>query len=496
MSLQPVQRSTTVALPARYYLNHFNEFLEVIEDRYQHVLEPEHTEFVLDFKNLNEDAQCLYVRMLNRRGRVFDCRRFKYAEILDIPVQLVCLKRGGFIRNLDRGDLRPWFELITRDTLLELIAQQCSPGSYRRSWSKSNLIEFATAHLSYSHPSMSTAMTQFIVQSRCEQIGYLLFLYFGKFEAGLSRFTLRDLGVVRTSKFKHKFQPRFDDKQSALSTWFYCQKVNHIRAVDPLEHLEIAETIGSWPDPVGEQSKLLRQHAIYRLGEQVEKSGEHELARKIYLHSDSWPSSERLIRLMYAKGDRVWVSKALEKIIDDPSCEEELLFARDFFLRKFHKKRTSRITDILRSATVLRIDECYRDTPEEGAADYFSSRGAQVFHTENRVWKKLFGLLFWDILFHSESAAIYNDFEKRPRDLDTGLFYRRFTQEIEQKIALLDNADTALQAILVTVTSNYGAANSIFRWRANMLDEIRAFLPAVCPKAVASMLRRMAQNYA
>jgi DNA polymerase-3 subunit epsilon len=496
VSLQPSQNSTPPELPVRYYLDHFNEFLGVIEDRYTHVLEPTHASFIDDFRYLNGDAQCLYVRMLNRRGRLFDSRRFKYPEIDDIPAQLIRLRESGFSRSVAQDDLKQWFELITRDALLDLISHQCSPGSFRRSWSKSALVEFAQGNVSFKHPSIAPAKEPYVVQTRCEQIGYLLFLYFGKFESGLSRFTLRDLGVVKTSSFKKTFEPRFDDKDSAVSTWFYCQKLSDVQSMEPKDYEKVADTIITWPDAVGEQSRLMRQQTIYRLGEQVEKYGNMELAANIYQQSDGWPASERLIRLMYISGDRDQACTRLERMIDDPSCDEELLFATDFYQRKFHKKRTSRITDILRNGAVINLDECHRDAPEKGAADYFRSHGAQVFHTENRLWKKLFGLLFWEILYKNEASAIYNDFEKRPKNLETGTFYARFNSKIEKILSDLKDSDATLRTLLSTVTREYGTANSIFRWNSNMMDEIRVFLPNAPSSAVACILRRMAQDYA
>ena len=494
MNLQSVQPA--LALPARYYLNHFNEFVGAIEERYQHVLEPEHRSFIIDFKALNDDAQCLYVRMLNRRGLVFDCRRFNYQEIQNLGEQVNTLKHAGFIRELHRYDLKELFEIITKEKLLVLIAQQCSMGSYRRSWSKSELIEFALGHLSFSHPTVIEEMQHCVVQSRVDQIGYLLFLYFGKFETGLSQFTLRDLGVVRTSKFKNKFKPRFDNKQSALSTWFYCQKLDQVRRLNAHELEKFSQCLKGWPTPAGEQSTLLRERVLYTLGEMLERSGNQELAIQIYQQSASWPASERLIRLQYANGARTEVARSLEKIIDDPACEEEYLFAQDFYQRKFHKKRTSRITDVLRSGSVIKLDECHRVAPEEGAAHYFRAQGAEVFHCENRIWKKLFGLLFWDILFNNESSALYNDFEKRPRDLEIGMFYERFKVEIERRLDTLNAVDAVQRDLLTTVMRHYGIANSIFRWRANMLDEVRALLPLVPASALQKMLRRMAQDYA
>ena len=52
---------------------------------------------------------------------------------------------------------------------------------------------------------------------------------------------------------------------------------------------------------------------------------------------------------------------------DNPSSDLELIFAEDFYARKFDKKMTSVLTDILRSAQEIIIDESYFRHPEEGA---------------------------------------------------------------------------------------------------------------------------------
>ena len=71
-------------LPTYYYLDHFTEMLEFVRKTYGAVLAEEHHAFVTGFEKLSKDAQCLLIRMLNRRGTVFNRHLFKYAEISDL----------------------------------------------------------------------------------------------------------------------------------------------------------------------------------------------------------------------------------------------------------------------------------------------------------------------------------------------------------------------------------------------------------------------------
>src|SRR6516165_12589098 len=63
-------------LPVYYYLDHFLEMLAFVRATYDSVLDEEHHAFFARFEMLSQDAKCLLVRMINRRGRIFDHRTF------------------------------------------------------------------------------------------------------------------------------------------------------------------------------------------------------------------------------------------------------------------------------------------------------------------------------------------------------------------------------------------------------------------------------------
>ena len=66
-------------LPTYYYLDHFTEMLCFVEETYGAVLGPEHHGFTKQFRALAMGEQCLFVRMLNRRGYIFDPAALKLA---------------------------------------------------------------------------------------------------------------------------------------------------------------------------------------------------------------------------------------------------------------------------------------------------------------------------------------------------------------------------------------------------------------------------------
>jgi len=127
--------------------------------------------------------------------------------------------------------------------------------------------------------------------------------------------------------------------------------------------------------------------------------------------------TERYARLLFRLGPKEECRAFLERLIDESQSEAELVFAEDFLLRKFHKKRRSVLTDLLHDSPVLALDESFKESAEDGVKNHLQAQGKVVFHSENFIWNALFGILFWSELFESQEAgsAIASPFERRPR---------------------------------------------------------------------------------
>ncbi|CAN5322181.1 hypothetical protein BH23VER1_BH23VER1_36450 [soil metagenome] len=327
------------------------------------------------------------------------------------------------------------------------------------------------------------------MQDRIDDLGYLLFLSFGELRDGLTAFALRDLGIVRTNTAQSTFEARFTDRPAAQSAYFYATLRARIKAADSAELPALATAVPSWP----RRGDGAFDQAVARLGARLDKAGDPETALAVYAHSDSYPSTERRCRLRFARGERAAVEALLRGLIDDPSCDEELLFAEDFYARKFAQKRIGTLTALLRGAPVIRIDEAFNDSAEYAAVRHYRRQGISAHRAENHLWTTLFGTFFWPEL--RENAATPNAFENRPTQLLDGTFAARQAAAIEARLALLGTPD-ALRHTDHIFATRFGTPNGVFRWREQDAPLLREFLAAAPPAAVATTLRRMAANFA
>ena len=492
---RPQRRAPQRELPQLYYRAHFQEMLDFVREKYAHVLADEHLDFLTDFAALEADAQCLFVRLVNRKGQVFETAKLRYAEIADLPVALKSLRDAGFAGAVTEGDFTALLESLSKDALMALLAPHLETVGVKRSWPKATLLEHARATLHFDAFAASEAADSFIVQGRRDALGFLLYLYFGRIEQGVTRFALRDLGLVRTHHFKNDYEARFEIREEAQACYFYASRLDELRTADDETSQRWAGDTPRWPAAFGDKSEDLRDKLLYALGTRLEKTECVEAALDVYALGNSALCNERLVRLLYARGERDVVRSKLEAMMAQPASDLEALFAQDFHARKFKGKRTSLLTDRLRAGATIGIDESYRNAPERGAVDYYRRQGFEAIQSENGLWRALFGMLFWDEIYCEKAAAIHNAFERLPESLKSGDFYGAFQDRIEQKLEHLTDPAAALQTLLGSLSSNYGTPNGIFRWRPTITDWLDPFLKLAPAAATAGVLREMCRNY-
>lgn len=482
-------------LPQLYYLTHFQEMLDFVGDKYAHVLTEEHRRFMAEFDALETQAQCLYVRLVNRKGHVFETAKLRYAEIPELPESIKVLGDAGFVNDVRRQDFDALLESLSKDALIALLTPHLETAGVRRSWPKARVLAHARATLDFSAYAASPAAGQHIVQGRRDALGYLLYLYFGRIEEGLTRFALRDLGVVRTHSFKNDYEARFESRDEALACYFYASRGEALAALDDDDCQAWSSDAQNWPAAAGDKSEDLRDKLLYELGSRLEKAENPAAALGVYALGNSALCNERLVRLRYARGERGAVREKLEAMMAQPASDLEALFAQDFYARKFKGKRTSLLTDRLRAGKSIAIDESFRNAPERGAADYYRRQGFEAMQSENGLWRALFGMLFWDEIYCDKDSAIHNAFERLPESLRSGGFYDVFQARIEKKLESLRDPSLTIQTLLSTLSSHYGTPNGIFLWRPAITEWLDPFLKLAPPQATAGVLRAMCKSY-
>jgi DNA polymerase-3 subunit epsilon len=469
-------------LPTYYYHSHFVEMMEFVEANYGHVLLDSHVAFIHDFQRLPRDAQCLYVRLVNRKGKVFASNRLKYPELGDTRALVAILRERGWLEPPSQAHFEELLGFLTRGELYEALATLFV--GMRSSMKKAEYVAFARANCAAEDFIGRVDLSRLVVQSRTEEIDFLTFLYFGRLQEGLTRFAMRDLGIVKTHNFRETFEPRFAEREEALEHYFFETRLSRLRSVSAGTLENLMDEACAWPEPVSPGAAALRDKLAYRLGRKAERAGDAYAALRLFQAA----ASAQCIQKDEAR-------RYLERCIDDPGSDEEWLFARDFYERKFGSKRTSVVTDVLRAAETIDIDEAQSGSPERAAANYFEQAGHRAFRVENALWRTFFGLYFWDELFAGDAADLHSPFEFVPRNLTTGTFYDDNRAAIDEKLSMLDEPKSVVRVLLRSSTAHYGKPNGVFRWRRSVIDALFALLESECGDPLRETLRRFCRDY-
>ena len=341
--------------------------------------------------------------MVNRRGAIFNRTLFRYAEISDLERAADDLLACGQARTLKAEDYSAFVACLPKDVLVAG-AKAAGRTDIRVSWPKAKLVDYFLTQVPFEVAAEHCGAAKFIALDDVRPLEFLLYLYFGKTEDDLKNFALRDLGIMRTNKAT-SFKARFTDGDEARACFHYSRLLDRHRSQIAGIYQDAVADIFGGPDCPSDYAADLRSRAAWQVGQFFEKLGETDLARQLYRAGSSPECNERLVRLLYGAGDKADAEDLLRRMIDDPASDGEFVFATDFYARKFGGRRTGSCTELLRAGVTLTVDDVYRGNPEAGVAGVMRRRGYRVFFAENTLWHSLFGLLFWDELFESESAS-------------------------------------------------------------------------------------------
>jgi DNA polymerase III subunit epsilon len=214
-------------LPVYYYHDHFVEMLAFVRATYGSILTDEHDAFVVRFQHLSKDAQCLLVRMVNRRGVIFNRSLFSYAEISDLERAAHDLLACGQARGLREEDYAAFVTCLPKDVLISG-AKAAGRTDIRVSWPKAKLVDYFLAHVPFDVAAEHCGAAKFIALDDVRPLEFSLYLYFGKTEADLKNFALRDLGILRINKAT-SFKARFTDGDEARACFHYSRLLDRLQ---------------------------------------------------------------------------------------------------------------------------------------------------------------------------------------------------------------------------------------------------------------------------
>ncbi|MFQ3220734.1 MAG: DNA polymerase-3 subunit epsilon [Paraglaciecola sp.] len=486
------------ALPEKYYLDHFNEFVNFIIQQCTHLLDDEHQKFLRCYQQLGHDTQCMFVRVINRQGCFITLNKMTYQEINDCPSQLSALERVGVLTRLNSDHIQGWLQQLTKIQLLDIL-NQYAVGDIKKSASKQVLLDQVIHCCTNSECLTSELAQQFLAKSFEPCLAYLLFLFFGDTNSGFDKFSMRDLGVLKTRNHRSQPSARFVNFEQAQVVYYYSFKLTQLQRNElniqeyALKNIGVAEQPNAIINCA--QSKQLKDEYFYLLGKQL--LFENSLLALAYLSASSHPKAqEKWLRELYKYGEKDQVKEELEQIMNNSLDDVLLLFAEDFYQRKFNQVKVSKLTQKLRDDSYnLAIDQIHKEQVEKGVKQHFQRLGATVFRTENRLFNALFGLTFWQELFNHHANSITTEFDRKPKVVKENTIYQELEEVIEQRLLMFSDPKITLAYLTKIAVQYYGQPNGMFRWHPQMMQIISIFLTGVAAEVVVSHLRAMAQNY-
>ncbi len=475
-------------LPATYYLDHFHEFLRFFEGANEVLLTQQARRFIAEFQALCVNKQCVVARAANRKYAVINKTQFNYAEIDDPQRHIGELTAQGWFGELSQATLHDIAGVLTKDALIALLTD--AGIDKLKSKNKPELVSLLDTHVkSYGWPENLNG--DYLVSRFYDTLRYLMFLYFGHAKGRLNQFSMRDLGIMRTREDATADSARFEDVYEASTAWSYVMKREALGFLSEAECIDAAQAL---PPVHSAAAAPFRNRYVLQLGQAL-LTLDHALALQVLATGDSDETQEKWLREAYKAGHKTQVKSALEQTIDAPTSDTLLAFAEDFYARKFNKKRTSAVTDMLRNASpTLDIDECHRHEVEAGVMGVYRRRNIQCWRTENRLWRSVFGLTFWPLLF--ERDALVTEFDRRPQSLKHNTFYTRFGRDIDALLTALNTPERLMQHITSMATTHYGKVNSLFMWSSKLLGPISVLLEHADMQAVTALLKMMCEDFA
>lgn len=456
-----------------------------MEKQYHHILdEPEYL-FYQDFRNLSEDAKCLYLRFSNRRGNFFRINKIAYQEIGDIQGAKEELFHHAFIRINETDDLSQ-FLLFTKAELVSCF--DFLDGSQRKEFL---LQELSELDIPYLHEQEEIAEVL-----KNEEVEFLKLLFFGHRGGRMTDFVIRDVGNVKIEKLdESKFQPWFQSREEALAVLHISQlsRVVHeaLEAELPLEEFIEDLPWQSWlkfPRSAKSAEKLLLKIAYH-----FEQMDNKEEALRHYSFTDRSPARERKVRLLEKLERKEEATAIAQSMMHTPANATELTFATDYLNRSGIRINRS-MTERLKHAPSIALEKDSKMKVEDAVLEYYAAEGWNGMHSENFLWRGLFGLVFWGEVFDESHGSFHHPLQRQPSDLNDAHFFESREALLEARLAKFRARKPLIAHLRRTYKTKDGMSNRFVIWHEALLPSLEAMVDKVPLQGIKKVLMEMSRN--
>ena len=507
-----------IELPPKYYLTYFQYLIDFVKKKYQHILNETEQQFLSDFEALTEDEKCLFIRFCNRTGSFFRTEKLKYAEIENIAESLNGLVDKGFVAPLSENHLTEAanvLDIFSKSELIELAKMLNHETRGKASLKKDEVLDWLLAignweDMVYLLNSEDYAnihgLPHSLVRVQKEtEVQMLKFLFFGSRHGDMTEFVTRDLGFQSYEKFdEDKMVAYFQTRQEVedkLKVSLAREDFYLMQQAD-IEILDIYNWFMDWTET---HRKELSEIAIptygtfsLRVALYLEKKKALDEALTIFRLTEESPSRERQVRILDKQKNREEAKALCELILAEPQNATEQFFAEDYLNRiaaiLLKKKSKKAVTQQLHKSDSITIAATWKRQVEFGVINYYQERGMKAEFTENHLWRSLFGLLFWDIIFDTDSLAIHHPLQRSPSDLFKPTFFEKRKEKMEERLKMLEDEDATVIYMNRIFFEKFGLTNPLVEWYGGLFPLILTLLERLSAEQITLITLEMAKN--
>ena len=496
--MDEVKASSLPQLPDKYYLDYFYFLLTYIKKYYYPLLTAEENRFLSGFENLTKDSQCLFVRLANRRGRLFREDKLNYKEINSISACINELQEKGFVTLYSRKnqfDLKDVFKLFSSKELLERFNLKKNSSFL----TKESIINFIINSITSIEIMEALNEPPIIKQEHQEEIEFFKFLFTGHLDFDMSAFVVKDLGNIKYQNYDEDlFLPIFSNRQEIDDTFYMAQNYRLFKEYSTekpgIEIYHWLQALNIDKSSMASKAVRVYEKINLKLGTILEKDREYESAISLYNATSIQPARERLVRTLWKTGRKRDALELCNQMTLDYTSFDEKTFALDFIRKNQDKKSRKSVTEALEKAEVctFKIDNTL--PVEISYLNYLQAKGYGGFFSENYLWRGFFGLLFWDLIFNQENHTIHHPFQFLPSEIYSRDFFELNKEILEGRAEVLYKKNKFKKLIKNVWVQKYGTANGLFPWYEDLLDHIYIVYSLLEPEQIKAILFELAKD--
>jgi len=456
-----------------YYRENFHVLAAFVTRSYNTILDEAEKQWYAKISSATIPAQCLYIRLLTRRGSTFRVSKLKYPEI-------GCAKQA--IKELEALQL---ISTQVPDNILSLGTLFTVPELRSVAHSKDDVKNLPRAELLAYLDSVEPDIQRDYMDQLKHSDSFVTILghahwtllqlcFFGNLYQDSSEFVLRELGTFRYENYDISPSARAFTSRDQLQAhlhYFECDALS--ATIDLKQSTSIRALLSNLPKPIDGDSVLRRRtdRLRNRLARQLERLGDTAGAVAEYELSLTPPARERRVRLHLSAGQINVALQLCEQMLELPGNEAEWQAAQ-----KLHRQCLIACGDKPAARKNFKPDTSQLVLTNNGlrvelTVQAYYQRTGQCFYVENALFKGVLGLLIWDSVFAPVSGVFYNPFQIAPADFYESSFRKVRAQSIESQLGVLENKVQLLKVLREAFNRHHGKLNPLVHW-ARLSEEL------------------------